>query len=483
LFRGLFFANGPVLRWCALFAAWFGAAASADAAIEVVGQNHATFAWNSAAGAVAGYYVYVSFNGAPANLHSTVTGANRQTVQARFGDVIQVSTTAFDGAGNIGPRSDSSEEVFFVDAPAPEPVPTATPLPTPTPTPIPVPSPTPISGDPVAEESPTSGDGLEDGFRGGGRVRRPYRRRTVAYDFDGDRHSDILFRNAATGELECWQMYGSEVHAVIALPSMASGWRVAGAADFDSDGTTDVVWYDDESRAVRLWLMDDFAAAREFDVQLEVGWTVAGTGDFDGDGRGEIAIWNQSNQIEIWGLRRELIRLGGFAIRHHREIAGFGDIDGDGDDDIIVQDQRKRYTEASLMSVGFSAQRVLLDKQRTALWDVIGGGDYDGDGRSDLLWRDLSADGQGGAGVWYLSSDLNLSGRPLDLNLGIDHSVLGSADYDGDGAADLLVFDPATRELVLWLMASAGAHGTVSLGTLEANWLPAGFDTQDTAGR
>ncbi len=133
------------------------------------------------------------------------------------------------------------------------------------------------------------------------------------------------------------------------------------------------------------------------------------------------------------------------------------------------------------MSADFSTQQVVLDKQRTALWDIIDSGDYDGDGHSDLLWRDLSWGAPGSAGVWYLSSDLELTGNPVELNLDIDHSVVGSADYDGDGSADLLVFNPATRELVLWLMADGGAHRFVSLGTVAADWLPAGFNTDDAA--
>ena len=133
------------------------------------------------------------------------------------------------------------------------------------------------------------------------------------------------------------------------------------------------------------------------------------------------------------------------------------------------------------MSANFSARRVQLDKQRAALWDVIDSGDYDGDGRSDLLWRDLSGDTDGSAGVWQISKRFRLSGNPLDLDLGIDHSVLGSADYDGDGSTDLLVFNPATRELVLWLMDGAGAHGFESLGTVTTDWLPVGFNTDDTA--
>jgi hypothetical protein len=432
---------------------------------------------------VAGYYVYVSLNGAPAEFHSTVTDANSQIIHGSFGDTVQVSTAAFDEQGNAGPRSDPSEEVRFVEAAAPTLLPTATPFPasTPTPTPSPTPattsptpattSPTPATTSPPTDETPAAETPLP----------LPKPGPAAAYDFDGDGYSDILFRNVTTGELKLWQMHGTRIAAVIPLPRMDPRWFAAGTGDFDFDGITDILWYDSDHGTGRIWLMGDFAGDGEFDIELAAGWVIEGTGDFNGDGRDEIVIWNQSSQVEIWGLEEELVRLGQTAIHQHRRIVGFGDIDGDGDDDIIIEDRRNRRIEASLMSADFSAQRVFLDTQGTTRWAVIDSADYDGNGQCDLLGRDLSWDGEGSAGVWHVTRSLDLSGDPLDLKLGFDRSVLGSADYDGDGSADLLVFNPSTRELALWLMDGSGVLRFESLGTLTADWLPAGFNTDDGA--
>jgi hypothetical protein len=288
-------------------------------------------------------------------------------------------------------------------------------------------------------------------------------------------------QNTITGEQELWEMHGTEIGVVTPLPNVDSGWRIAGADDFDSDGTTDILWFDADNGVVHIWFMGDFAGDGPSDLALEPGWVIIGSGDFDGDGRSEIAISNHSSRIEFWGVSGDFVRLGQLSMRHSWEIVGIGDVDGDGTDDMIFQDLRERTIEVLLLSSDFSTRKVVLDKQRIAQWNIIDSADYDGNGQSDLLCRNLSDRGRGGAGVWHLSSGLYLNGRPLDLNLGANLSVVGSADYDADGAADLLVFDPAISQLALWLLDRAGVHGFQSLGSLATGWLPAGFHTNDNA--
>jgi hypothetical protein len=468
---------GRTLLWSALLIIWLGAIDTAKATIEIVGQYTATFAWGSPDGAVAGHYIYVSQEGAPPVLHSQVFNLNLKTIQSSFGSTIQVSTAAFDAAGNVGPRSALSEAVHFVEPAESTPLAAPTPQPTATPTPSPTPSTTNTNSD----EAPTDDDPLTGNPPDDDRSPPTGSGSTAAYDFNGDDNSDILVRNATTGESEAWQMSGTRVLDVVPLPMTDPNWLAAGAADFDLDGITDILWYDPEHSRGRVWLMGDFAVKSEIDLPLTAGWIVEGVGDFNGDGRGEVATWNQSSQVEIWGLENEFVRLGQISIRQRRNIVGIGDIDGDGNDDLIVQDLHKKRIEASLMSADLSATYVLIDKKGTARWGVIDSADYDGDGRSDLLWRELASKEQGTASVWHLTSSLKLGGNPLDLNLGIDQAVVGSADYDGDGSADLLVFDPSTRELTIWLIDGSGVLSLESLGTLAPGWLPTGFNTNDDA--
>lgn len=476
-FFGMLATCRQALLWSALLTIWLGAIDTAKATIEIVGQNTATFAWELPDGPVAGHSIYVSYDGALSVLHSQVFNLNLKTIQVSFGSTIRVSAAAFDDEGNLGPRSDLSEAVHFVESAESTPLAAPTPQPTATPTP----SPTPSTTNTTSGEAPTDDDLLTGDPPDGDRSPPSGSGSTAAYDFNGDGHSDILVRNATTGELEAWQMSGTRVLDVVPLPMTDPNWLTAGAADLDLDGIADILWYDPEHSRGRIWLMGDFAVKGEFDLPLPAGWIVEGVGDFNGDGRGEIAIWNQSSRVEIWGLENEFVRLGQISIRKRRNIVGIGDIDGDGSDDLIVQDLHKRRIEASLMSADLSAAHVLIDKKGTARWGVIDSADYDGDGKSDLLLRKLASKDQGAAGIWRLTSSLKLGGNPLDLDLGIDQAVVGSADYDGDGSADLLVFEPATRELTIWLIDGSGALSFESLGTLAPGWLPTGFNTDDDA--
>jgi len=75
-------------------------------------------------------------------------------------------------------------------------------------------------------------------------------------DFNGDGHSDILWRNAS-GALQIWlESPGSRpvAFAAEALPAVGTDWQVADVGDFNGDGRSDIVWRNVNSGDVQLWL-------------------------------------------------------------------------------------------------------------------------------------------------------------------------------------------------------------------------------------
>ena len=71
---------------------------------------------------------------------------------------------------------------------------------------------------------------------------------------------DIIKKRCMTeknGTNSIWLMNGDGTHDDIINPgSFGSAWDVAGVADFNADGLTDILWRHDNG-ANRIWLMDD----------------------------------------------------------------------------------------------------------------------------------------------------------------------------------------------------------------------------------
>jgi hypothetical protein len=83
-------------------------------------------------------------------------------------------------------------------------------------------------------------------------------------------------------------------------------------------------------------------------------------------------------------------------------------------------------------------------------WKVVGVADFDGDGKADVLWRNTST----GENYVYL-----MNGTAIKPSEGFIRTVpdlawqvKGVGDFDGDGAADILWRNAATGENYLYLM-------------------------------
>jgi hypothetical protein len=193
------------------------------------------------------------------------------------------------------------------------------------------------------------------------------------------------------------------------------------AADFDSDGRTDLsvfrpgtgVWY------IRQSLNGAFRAH-----QLGGGADRIAPGDYDGDGRTDVAVFQTGGTWRILqssnnGLLTQLFGTSG-------DLPVARDYDGDGKSDLAVFRGGLWYILQSATATVRGAQfGIASDKPVPA--------DYDGDGVADLaVFR---------SGTWYV---LRSSDSMLFVNqFGTSTDRPVPADYDGDGKADLAVFRPA----------------------------------------
>ncbi|MET4524959.1 FG-GAP-like repeat-containing protein [Bradyrhizobium sp. JR18.2] len=170
-----------------------------------------------------------------------------------------------------------------------------------------------------------------------------------AGDFNGDGNSDILWRNDSGG-LAVWAMSGSAGNTIQTGNQIASSpdshWHIQGIGDFNGEGHSDILWRNDQSGALAVWTMGG-ADGTQITSGLQIGsvpdksWHVAGANDFNGDGTSDILWRNDSGALTVWtmgGAGGNQILTGNMIASSPDKswhVADTGDFNGDGTADIL----------------------------------------------------------------------------------------------------------------------------------------------------
>src|SRR5262249_33924610 len=139
-------------------------------------------------------------------------------------------------------------------------------------------------------------------------------------------------------------------------------------------------------------------------------WQIYGIADFDGDGKSDILWWNQRRSVaNIWlmngGVRKSLVvpvapATSPIPPNGNAMITAIGDIDGDGHADILWRDIGTHGLVAWMMRnpAAPTVVDVAGGESLPNNYQVVGTGDFDGNGKADVLWTD----GTGYFVVWLL---------------------------------------------------------------------------------
>jgi hypothetical protein len=81
-------------------------------------------------------------------------------------------------------------------------------------------------------------------------------------DFNGDGRSDILWRNTSTGQVAIWFMNGLTVTTAAVVGTVAASWSIAATGNFNTGGVHGgnldrrqgaLLWRDTATGAVAIW--------------------------------------------------------------------------------------------------------------------------------------------------------------------------------------------------------------------------------------
>ena len=245
--------------------------------------------------------------------------------------------------------------------------------------------------------------------------------RTAAFDFDGDRKTDIGIFRPSVGE---WWINRSSNGVTFAL-QFGAATDLTVPADFTGDGKTDIAFWRPSTGEWFILRSEDLSF---FAFPFGTNGDIPAPADYDNDGKADPAVFRPSDGT--WYIQRSSDN--GTTIQQFGatgDVPVAADYDGDGRADLAIYRPADgtwwlNRSTAGLIVAGFGAS---TDKPVQ--------GDYTGDGKADVaFWRTST-------GEWYVlrSEDFSFYSFPFGTN----GDLPAPGDYDGDGKIDPTVFRPS----------------------------------------
>lgn len=171
-------------------------------------------------------------------------------------------------------------------------------------------------------------------------------RLTGAADFDGNGSSDLVLRGL-DGKAALWLMDGNHRIGSVSVRNglaLVSAWRLAAAGDFNKDSNPDLLWQNSATSKLHVWLMDGTAYNSNATLVNTIAgeWRVATAADMDGNNSSDIVFQHTTGKVAVWlmdGLSRtaSVGLRGGYTPPSGWLVAGAKDIDEDGNVDLVFQ--------------------------------------------------------------------------------------------------------------------------------------------------
>jgi FG-GAP-like repeat len=131
-------------------------------------------------------------------------------------------------------------------------------------------------------------------------------------DFNGDDNPDYVISNqqpTLAGATAIWYLNNNVFTGNAAGPSIAAGWKIAGAADFNRDGKADYLLFNPVTRQSKIiYLSGGMVLAAQYGPTIDTGYELVGASDFNGDSKPDYVLFNPSTgQTQIWYLDNYLL--------------------------------------------------------------------------------------------------------------------------------------------------------------------------------
>jgi hypothetical protein len=259
--------------------------------------------------------------------------------------------------------------------------------------------------------------------------------------------------------------------------------------DANADYNSDIFWRDSSGNTA-VWLMSNISAIATGSYGVvPTTWAIVGQRDFNLDGKYDL-LWRDSSTgtVALWLLNGLQISQTGSlgAVPADWTIFGTGDFDGDQRSDVLW-----RHSDGTVAIWGginpatFQVSSISSLGAVPGNWQIVGAADFNGDGRADILWRDSNT---GTVAIWVLDPIPGSNGVQVSQSgtLGAvpgNWVIAGTGDFNGDGKHDILWRDSSTGTVAIWFLNGLQISETGSIGSAGGNWVIAATGDYRGSGR
>jgi len=284
-----------------------------------------------------------------------------------------------------------------------------------------------------------------------------------SHDFNADLMSDILWRDAA-GDVAMWLMYNGQIGTTHSLGNISNTFSIIGQHDFNGDGFADLLWRD-TSGNLYMWFMAGVTLNSSAGLgNVSTDWTVKGTGDMNGDGAGDLLWQDSAGDLAVWFMNGSQT-LSSEALGTVNP-ATWSIVATNGTGAILWRDTSGNL---ALWQVSGANVRSTSLGSVPSNWQVLHLADFNGDGAPDLLFRDTVA---GTVAIWFLNSSGNFQSSATvgAVPISTTWAIAATGDYNGDGMSDILWLD-ASGDVAIWFMNAATVTSSTGFGNVGTSWM------------
>ena len=287
-------------------------------------------------------------------------------------------------------------------------------------------------------------------------------------DFNGDGKTDMLLLNDSTRGWYVCQMNGAHIGVNAQIGTLTAGWHYDRLGDFNADGKSDVVLLNDTTHGVYVVEMDGIEMGSNGlvgNVRADLGWYYKGLGEFNNDGKSDIILFNDGTHevyiIEMDGWQMGPNKVTG-AINAGWTYQTLGDFNGDGKSDFLFLNDTTHDVKLWQMDgTDIAADQVIGAIDAAQGWHFKDAADFNGDGKSDLLLLNDNNHLM----IWQMDG----MQTPLKVDIGAAPAgthFLDTGDFNGDGKADLAFLNDTTHAVTVWQMNGTQVQATAQVGTV-----------------